>query len=724
MSFVERPHSGVPALCVKAGNHRRNRSNNVPSRSNGCEDSGLANQYIWLTVKEAGKLLGITDRAVKKNCKNKKYVTEMVHGNGGKQYRILLSSLPKKGQMNWRKEQLSVFDKEVLGVSSSSIDLTKLPELYLQAPDYNRRKYDKYYPFFQSVGFFEDLKLPRLNELKELIIHWNKEHAVYPVGLKSVYKLAKELKEKGVDAFFGGYGQNRGKHWSFADLKKQGLDRVVFGTFRKTFLQPSAPSIRECRGLAAEVALRVGFPPSDKLPSASAFLRRLYSDLEQEYGVSGTAAAYRARYGLAAFERKYGHYLDRDDSDCPAGYAWVFDHAQLDIMVKSPESERLVRFWISAVLDMRSWKLLYYVLKTSTPNAQDVIDVYLGAVARYGVPNTVYLDNGKDYRSKDFSGRTRKVRIEHDETWMRSVLGQTGVARVIFAIPFNARAKRIERWFLKLHEGFERILCKGYTGANTYARTDELKRIIKRGDVLDYGDFIMMLDLFIDDLNNRKTDKQSKLHGLTPDEAFSKFLEERPMLDGEVLVSLMGCTGNSRKIGRNGYEDVEVSKRIGYKALYWGPWMSVWKGKKETVYPRRDLIQPEKAYFFSGDTHEFLGIGYLDFFRVRSLAETAEEQRALSEAWASVNGERKLVKHAIEAPSSGLNGLDVFRMRLSDQKRLRIFRNGSAKEAKPLESRKTGTEGGWSSIEELDELNEKMIRSEAQRIPESDEWDD
>lgn len=714
MSFIDRPHGEVPSLDQGAGNQGGNLPKAVPARSNSNENNGLAAYDVWLTVKEAGKLLGITDRAVKKNCKNKKYTTKMVQGNGGKQYRILLSTLPKKGQMRWRKEHLELFDQTV-SAGFSSLDLTELPELYLQTPAYNRRKYDKYYPFFQSIGFFDGLVLPPLRELEELILHWNNEHAIYPIGLKSVYKMAKELREEGVEAFFGGYGRNRGKHWSFRELKKQGLDSVVFGTFRKTYLQPSAPSIRQCRELAVEVAIRAGFPSTDSLPSASAFLNRLHDDLEHEYGISGKAATYRARHGLAAYERKYGHYLDRDDSDCPAAYAWVFDHAQLDIMVKAPENQRLVRFWISAVLDMRSWKVLYYVLKTSTPNSQDIIDVYLGAVARYGVPNTVYLDNGKDYRSKDFSGRTRKVRIEHDETWMRSVLGQTGVARVIFATPFNAKAKRIERWFLKLHEGFERILCKGYTGTNTVARTDELKRMIKRGDVLGYEDFIVMLDLFIDYLNSKKTDTRSKLQGLTPNEAFSRFYEKRPVLDRGVLVSLMGRTGNARQIGRNGYEDVEVSKRLGYKALYWGTWMSAWKGKKEKIYSRRDVSSPGKAHFFSEDTHEFLGVGYLDFFRVRSLAEAEEEQQVLHKAWVSVNDERKRVKHAIEAPSAGVSGLEVFE--------LRIFDNGKLKKNMPLQPGRTGTDGNIPSIKELDDLNERMIRSEAQRIPESDDWD-
>jgi hypothetical protein len=59
---------------------------------------------IWLVVKEAYNLLGISQQAMAKRIKAQKYTTKMVAGNGGKQYRIALSSLPKEAQNKYHAE--------------------------------------------------------------------------------------------------------------------------------------------------------------------------------------------------------------------------------------------------------------------------------------------------------------------------------------------------------------------------------------------------------------------------------------------------------------------------------------------------------------------------------------------------------------------------------------------------------------------------------------------
>lgn len=727
MSFAGNQCLEVPAFGTKGRNQGGNPSESVPTAVKDIKRKGLSENSIWLTVKQGGNLLGITDRAVKKNCKAGKYVTTMVDGNGGRQYRILLSSLPEKAVMKWRMERIDLVDGvdkvDVLaGVDAggSGVDLREIPELFLHAPAYNRKKFEKYFPFFQAVGFFEAGVLPAGKVLQQLIDEWNKDYPDKSVGLKAVYKMAKDVKHQGVGAFFGGYGRNRGESWSFARLAKEGLDGIVFGTFRKTFLQPSAPSMQECVRLVREAAIAAGLPAEVNLPVAATFERRLHVELEQEYGLSGHAAVFYARFGRAAYESKFGHHIDRDDSDCPAGYAWVFDHMQLDIMVWLPDRSKMVRFWLTGVLDMRSWKLMSYVLKPAAPNSQDIIDAYVCAVERYGLPHAVYLDNGKDYRSKDFSGRSKKVRIEHDELWMRSVLGQTGVQRVIFSEPYNARAKRIERWFRDLHNTFERVIGDGYTGTNAPARTDELKKVIKQGNVLDAEQFVPMLDVAIDKMHNRPTSKRSKLQGLSHNEAWARFAEERPMISQDVLVSLMGRTGNSRRIGRNGYEDTEVSKRIGYTAVYWGPWMSVWKGNGKRVYSRRSLEDPQRAFFFCDESHEFLGIGYLDYFRVKSLAEGEAEQRRLEEAYAEVKQERKRLKAATKPAGPGLTGRNVFELETAKAHGMTPTVEGAVK--KELPAKKTGTDGRLLSQDEREALNNRLNAAALRQIPDEEEW--
>jgi hypothetical protein len=60
---------------------------------------------IWISVKQAVSILNISDRAVRKNCSTGKYTTMPIDGNGGKQYNILLSSLPIQAQTKYYSEK-------------------------------------------------------------------------------------------------------------------------------------------------------------------------------------------------------------------------------------------------------------------------------------------------------------------------------------------------------------------------------------------------------------------------------------------------------------------------------------------------------------------------------------------------------------------------------------------------------------------------------------------
>ena len=203
MSFAGNQCLEVPTFGTKGRNQGGNPSESVPTAVKDIKRKGLSENSIWLTVKQGGNLLGITDRAVKKNCKAGKYVTTMVDGNGGRQYRILLSSLPEKAVMKWRMERIDLVDGvdkvDVLaGVDAggSGVDLREIPELFLHAPAYNRKKFEKYFPFFQAVGFFEAGVLPAGKVLQQLIDEWNKDYPDKSVGLKAVYKMAKDVKHQ------------------------------------------------------------------------------------------------------------------------------------------------------------------------------------------------------------------------------------------------------------------------------------------------------------------------------------------------------------------------------------------------------------------------------------------------------------------------------------------------------------------------------------------------
>ena len=68
---------------------------------------------IWLTRKEVEILLGVSHQAVKKACKSGRFKTIMVSGNGGRQYRIALSSLPTDAQKRYLKAKGGNLHKKV-----------------------------------------------------------------------------------------------------------------------------------------------------------------------------------------------------------------------------------------------------------------------------------------------------------------------------------------------------------------------------------------------------------------------------------------------------------------------------------------------------------------------------------------------------------------------------------------------------------------------------------
>jgi putative transposase len=114
--FVE---SRVATFESKGGNQGGNREKRWQPAETTNNGEGLRENEVWIGVVEGSNLIGVSRQLVKKNCKAGKYATKIVLGNGGKQYRILLSSLPEVAQRKYWAMRVSG-GKDVLGLSGVS----------------------------------------------------------------------------------------------------------------------------------------------------------------------------------------------------------------------------------------------------------------------------------------------------------------------------------------------------------------------------------------------------------------------------------------------------------------------------------------------------------------------------------------------------------------------------------------------------------------------------
>ncbi len=165
-----------------------------------------------------------------------------------------------------------------------------------------------------------------------------------------------------------------------------------------------------------------------------------------------------AREGEKAYRDKVAPYISRDDSILEPGQVLIADGHDLNFEILHPATGRPARLKLVMFIDWASrmpvgWQIM------PTENSTVIHAALRNALINLGrIPQIVYLDNGKAFKAKVFT------ETDLDLTELNGLYARLGIA-TMFAQPYNARAKIIERFFETLNEQFERLM-HSYTGAS------------------------------------------------------------------------------------------------------------------------------------------------------------------------------------------------------------------------------------------------------------------
>jgi putative transposase len=152
---------------------------------------------------------------------------------------------------------------------------------------------------------------------------------------------------------------------------------------------------------------------------------------------------------------------------------WFSDHHIFDAPVRVWDSDRgcwlPCRPWLTAWMD---WGSLYFhgvIIRACAPNRDSIERALRDGIEKNGrrPPIHLYIDNGKDYRSA-----LQKTRMLDDGDVQRvQSVGALLGCQTHFAIPYNARAKVIERMFGVVCGQFSKLWA-GYRGGNPAERPE------------------------------------------------------------------------------------------------------------------------------------------------------------------------------------------------------------------------------------------------------------
>ncbi|MBR2430795.1 transposase, partial [bacterium] len=161
------------------------------------------------------------------------------------------------------------------------------------------------------------------------------------------------------------------------------------------------------------------------------------------------------------------------------------------------------------------------------------------------IPKVVYQDNGRAFRAKYFTDDKGFT-----ELGFQGLYSKLGI-ETVFARPYNARAKVIERFFKEFQEGFEKLL-PSYIGSSIQNKPAYLMRNEKFHKNL-HNDFIPTIEETIKMIDMWLSFKNSQPCPNAPDKTIAEVLEcrKKQNIDINMLDDLMLAT-EVKTIQRNG----------------------------------------------------------------------------------------------------------------------------------------------------------------------------
>lgn len=426
--------------------------------------NNINTENTWLDVETVAKLKNISKRGIRLSLNQDKYEYKVEKVRGGKTYKIKLSSLEEEYQIKYIKEyynDLTYVDGEIIELQNLNIKQEKLiSQVQKQRA---LAKYDIVMCWLEFRRSYKKNKIENANSDKKFvelyntgILHENIFKTLGKISFGSLYRWRSLIKfNDDWTALVGQYKYSTSKEYNTS------LNEEQVKIFLKILLSPNSFSIGKSISLTKHILTERGY---EILPKDVTFRR--YAEWFRDANYDKWILA---REGQKALKDKVEPYIVRNASLLKTGQVLIADGHTLNFQVINPFTGRPCRATLLGFLDWKSGGLVGYdiMLEECT---QNIASALRNAILNLDhVPDFVYQDNGRAFKSKFFNGDKK-----FEELGFTGIYQKLGI-KPVYAVPYNARAKVIERFFLDFQEGFEKLM-PSYIGTSIENKPAYMKR--------------------------------------------------------------------------------------------------------------------------------------------------------------------------------------------------------------------------------------------------------
>ena len=414
----------------------------------------------YIDINKIAELKGLkSNRSLRLAIQKGKYIAREVKVFGGKSYEILYSSLEPEIQEKLQDELI----KEAIQSNCTALvplnSTTKYPTFISESAKLTALARVDIVKALQNIR----TKYKTKKEADSVFLDLYNSGMLLP----KVYKFLGSISIGTLHRWIWAYEDNEDYRVLLPNYKytKQGeyntiLTQEMKDIFIKFLLHPNKFSVTKAIKLTQHILEKKGI---ESIPHVITFRR-----YAEHYKKNNYSRWILFREGEKAYHDKVEAYIERDISKLEVGDVLIADGHTLNFQVINPFTGKPTRATLVGFLDWKSTALVGYEIMMSE-NTQCIASALRNAIINLGmIPKVVYQDNGRAFKAKYFQS------CDFDEEGFNGVYANLGI-KSVFAKPYNARAKVIERFFREFQEEFEKMM-PSYIGTSIENKPAWMKR--------------------------------------------------------------------------------------------------------------------------------------------------------------------------------------------------------------------------------------------------------
>lgn len=501
---------------------------------------------IYLNVKEVAELKGCSTQYIKRIVLDGSLKSEVsFNQNNRKKYLIPLNELS-------HSEQLKYYKSHAIAIPEDLLPERKTERPHKEFDEFSAVQREEIAEWIRILNAWDEYcatsKLQKVPATEKFVQLQKVANPDLNISKGILYRKKKALKADDL----AGLLDNRG-NW------KKGTSSIpeeVWQCFLSFYLDEAQHPIQACYEYT-EMWIKREAPQLLPLPAYASFYRKVQTAIPKPVEIMG-------REGMKAFRDRCAPYIRRTYEDMVSNEWWIADNHTFDVQTKG-EKGNLHRLYLTAFFDARSG-IFTGCYVTDAPSSQATLIALRKGIMKYGIPQNIYVDNGREFLTFDVGGLGhRQKKSTKDKFAPPPVFERLGI-KMTNAIVRNAKAKIIERRFRDVKDRLSRLFPT-YTGGNVVERPERLKKVIKVTDNIptDYEFTQAVEDILTYYMNEKPySGAVSSDSGKSRMQVYREQLKEkRVAAELDLNLMLMRST-RSQKVGRRGVHLSVAGEKIDY----------------------------------------------------------------------------------------------------------------------------------------------------------------